>query len=137
MGAYPGKSHNFPRRFCRPAYQCRRGRSPQRRRDAKARACGRYDDPHAPPGEAETGRECERGPLAQLVEQGTFNPKVAGSSPARPTSSSSSAAFVGPSELVVTKSRIALKRDLPKWAQGSFGYVLEAGKRAVTRTRRR
>ena len=28
-----------------------------------------------------TGRE---GPLAQLVEQGTFNPKVAGSSPARP-----------------------------------------------------
>ena len=25
-----------------------------------------------------------RGPLAQLVEQGTFNPKVAGSSPARP-----------------------------------------------------
>jgi hypothetical protein len=25
------------------------------------------------------------GPLAQLVEQGTFNPKVAGSSPARPT----------------------------------------------------
>ena len=26
-----------------------------------------------------------RGPLAQLVEQGTFNPKVAGSSPARPT----------------------------------------------------
>ena len=29
-----------------------------------------------------TGR---KGPLAQLVEQGTFNPKVAGSSPARPT----------------------------------------------------
>src|SRR3954462_7698477 len=28
-----------------------------------------------------TGR---RGPVAQLVEQGTFNPKVAGSSPARP-----------------------------------------------------
>src|SRR6266540_670232 len=26
------------------------------------------------------------GPVAQLVEQGTFNPKVAGSSPARPTS---------------------------------------------------
>ena len=25
------------------------------------------------------------GPLAQLVEQGTFNPKVAGSTPARPT----------------------------------------------------
>src|SRR6185312_16848975 len=25
-----------------------------------------------------------RGPLAQLVEQGTFNPKVAGSIPARP-----------------------------------------------------
>ena len=25
------------------------------------------------------------GPLAQLVEQGTFNPKVAGSNPARPT----------------------------------------------------
>ena len=25
------------------------------------------------------------GPIAQLVEQGTFNPKVAGSSPARPT----------------------------------------------------
>ena len=27
-----------------------------------------------------------RGPLAQRVEQGTLNPKVAGSSPARPTS---------------------------------------------------
>ena len=27
-----------------------------------------------------------RGPLAQLVEQGTLNPKVAGSNPARPTS---------------------------------------------------
>src|SRR4051794_26972209 len=26
----------------------------------------------------------QRGPVAQLVEQGTFNPKVAGSSPARP-----------------------------------------------------
>jgi hypothetical protein len=26
-----------------------------------------------------------QGPVAQLVEQGTFNPKVAGSSPARPT----------------------------------------------------
>ena len=26
------------------------------------------------------------GPVAQLVEQGTFNPKVAGSSPARPIS---------------------------------------------------
>lgn len=26
-----------------------------------------------------------RGPLAQLVEQGTFNPKVAGSTPSRPT----------------------------------------------------
>jgi hypothetical protein len=25
-----------------------------------------------------------RGPVAQLVEQGTFNPKVAGSRPARP-----------------------------------------------------
>src|SRR4029079_9898441 len=30
-----------------------------------------------------------RGPLAQLVEQGTFNPKVAGSSPARPTRAAS------------------------------------------------
>jgi hypothetical protein len=28
------------------------------------------------------------GPVAQLVEQGTFNPKVAGSIPARPTSKS-------------------------------------------------
>ena len=28
---------------------------------------------------------CWRGPVAQLVEQGTFNPKVAGSRPARPT----------------------------------------------------
>lgn len=27
----------------------------------------------------------ERGPLAQLVEQGTFNPKAAGSTPSRPT----------------------------------------------------
>jgi hypothetical protein len=27
-----------------------------------------------------------QGPVAQLVEQGTFNPKVAGSRPARPTS---------------------------------------------------
>jgi hypothetical protein len=33
----------------------------------------------------------EPGPVAQLVEQGTFNPKVAGSIPARPTS------FVHPS----------------------------------------
>src|SRR6266576_3152542 len=31
------------------------------------------------------------GPLAQLVEQGTLNPKVAGSIPARPTASQSSA----------------------------------------------
>ena len=31
-------------------------------------------------------RACSgRGPLAQLVEQGTFNPKVAGSIPSRPT----------------------------------------------------
>jgi hypothetical protein len=28
------------------------------------------------------------GPVAQLVEQGTFNPKVAGSSPARPINKS-------------------------------------------------
>jgi hypothetical protein len=30
------------------------------------------------------GRTIAVGPLAQLVEQGTFNPKVAGSIPARP-----------------------------------------------------
>ncbi len=41
---------------------------------------------------AEAIRRCPRyarspGPVAQLVEQGTFNPKVAGSSPARPIKS--------------------------------------------------
>ena len=30
------------------------------------------------------GRRLDPGPVAQLVEQGTFNPKAAGSSPARP-----------------------------------------------------
>jgi hypothetical protein len=29
-----------------------------------------------------------RGPLAQLVEQGTLNPKVEGSNPSRPTATS-------------------------------------------------
>jgi hypothetical protein len=37
------------------------------------------------------------GPVAQLVEQGTFNPKVAGSIPARPTlQNPQNAAFVAP-----------------------------------------
>ena len=35
------------------------------------------------------------GPLAQLVEQGTFNPKVAGSNPARPIFLSSTSRFSG------------------------------------------
>ena len=37
-----------------------------------------------------TGHDCDdarEGPLAHQVEQGTFNPKVPGSSPGRPTSS--------------------------------------------------
>src|SRR4051794_38891258 len=38
--------------------------------------------------DAATMARC-RGPLAQLVEQGTLNPKVAGSTPARPPSSDS------------------------------------------------
>ena len=36
--------------------------------------------------DAGSGELPHRGPVAQLVEQGTFNPKVAGSIPARPTS---------------------------------------------------
>src|SRR5437879_4547148 len=44
--------------------------------------------PH-PPGLLRTlcrrSRRTPQGPVAQLVEQGTFNPKVAGSRPARPT----------------------------------------------------
>src|SRR5439155_3357698 len=36
---------------------------------------------------------CRSGPLAQLVEQGTLNPKVAGSIPARPTPRGSPAAL--------------------------------------------
>jgi hypothetical protein len=38
---------------------------------------------------------CLSGPLAQLVEQGTLNPKVAGSIPARPTPRGSPARFAG------------------------------------------
>src|SRR5690349_181364 len=36
------------------------------------------------------------GPLAQLVEQGTFNPKVAGSSPARPIQEVPASVLVAP-----------------------------------------
>src|SRR6478735_4047847 len=40
----------------------------------------------SPRGGGSTHRlQSRAGPLAQLVEQGTFNPKVAGSRPARPT----------------------------------------------------
>ena len=39
----------------------------------------------SPLGDARSFLYSTSGPLAQLVEQGTFNPKVAGSSPARPT----------------------------------------------------
>ncbi len=39
---------------------------------------------HARPGPSHARLESACGPIAQLVEQGTFNPKVAGSSPARP-----------------------------------------------------
>ena len=39
----------------------------------------------------------QRGPLAQLVEQGTFNPKVAGSIPARPTKLPAKRPFLQPS----------------------------------------
>ena len=38
-------------------------------------------------GATERGENCQKGPLAHRVEQGTFNPKVPGSSPGRPTSS--------------------------------------------------
>ena len=37
-------------------------------------------------------RSPHRGPVAQLVEQGTFNPKVAGSIPARPIAAAAAAA---------------------------------------------
>ena len=37
----------------------------------------------------EVGLHWRAGPVAQLVEQGTFNPKVAGSIPARPMGSPS------------------------------------------------
>jgi hypothetical protein len=40
---------------------------------------GKLAEPHTSP--VYTG---SLGPVAQLVEQGTFNPKVAGSRPARP-----------------------------------------------------
>ena len=40
---------------------------------------------------------CSPGPLAHRVEQGTFNPKVPGSSPGRPTSSEAVSASVTPS----------------------------------------
>jgi hypothetical protein len=36
--------------------------------------------------DSSVGLNTSTGPVAQLVEQGTFNPKVAGSIPARPTS---------------------------------------------------
>ncbi len=48
------------------------------------------------------------GPLAHLVEQGTFNPKVPGSSPGRPTDQYSptkyAAAFPSPLPVAVTSS---------------------------------
>src|SRR5689334_7937490 len=51
---------------------------------------------HTPPGGEWFPRHMQSlqsraGPLAQLVEQGTFNPKVAGSIPARPTGHSAPA----------------------------------------------
>src|SRR5579859_800485 len=54
---------------------------PAPQRGAVARGVGTY-----------TRRE-GRGPVAQSVEQGTFNPKVAGSIPARPTHSTAVAAI--------------------------------------------
>ena len=39
----------------------------------------------APGARLALARLCRRGPLAQLVEQGTLNPKVEGSNPSRPT----------------------------------------------------
>ena len=59
---------------------------------AKAKKCltSPRDGPKGPvasvrPGPSHARLESTAGPIAQLVEQGTFNPKVAGSSPARPT----------------------------------------------------
>ena len=49
----------------------------------RRRLCMPFDCSTAEP--ARILAHCRRGPLAQLVEQGTFNPKVAGSTPSRPT----------------------------------------------------
>ena len=57
-----------------------------------------------PPGR---GTECAgHGPLAQLAEQGTFNPKVAGSRPARPTNR-----IPGPHRLAAKDSALSRRQQ--------------------------
>jgi AICAR transformylase/IMP cyclohydrolase PurH len=51
------------------------------------------------------------GPLAQLVEQGTFNPKVAGSKPARPTSATRDTTFIGPHRLAAKDSALSRRQQ--------------------------
>ena len=46
--------------------------------------------------------QAKSGPLAQLVEQGTFNPKVAGSTPSRPTISTSAQTAPGKTRRVAS-----------------------------------
>ena len=93
------RARHFPRRRARGPQRRGRGRREQR----PARLGGRrarwwsrsratwtetswYASPSRSNRQAEPLYTGRKGPLAQLVEQGTFNPKVAGSSPARPTS---------------------------------------------------
>ena len=54
------------------------------------------------------------GPLAQLVEQGTFNPKVAGSNPARPTRKSLESGIL---------QRRASARNAAARTRGTYGFV--------------
>ena len=63
--------------------RARRGEPDPRPRERDGQACGRAGGERA--GSADpVALRWHRGPVAQLVEQGTFNPKVAGSIPARP-----------------------------------------------------
>jgi hypothetical protein len=69
-------------RSCSPAATAASRRSRQAAIPVGAAgACSSVARPNQP---ARPLQHCARGPVAQLVEQGTFNPKVAGSRPARP-----------------------------------------------------
>src|SRR5205823_6893512 len=70
-----GSREQRPRRGAAPRRPLRVHRRAAAERRTAARGVGTYTRPH--------------GPVAQLVEQGTFNPKVAGSIPARPIPSKS------------------------------------------------